>query len=297
MSDKKQVIVLGIRGMLGHQVFKYLSCKPDIDVFGTTHWVDDINQNRNVFHLDAFHGQGQVPWYQFDYAINCIGIIKPHIKEEDPESITRAVRINAEFPQQLGNLYYDQCMKTKNIHASTDCVFSGDIHSKRSGIGYCECDNPDPTDVYGRTKLLGECPQSMNLRTSLIGPELHDPKQSLLEWYLRQPINTPVDGFVTHDWNGCTTLQWAKMVYQIICDDLWAPGTFHIGGEITNKAELLQLIRDVYDEYGVKTAEINIRHDVKAKDMILDTKKDLYTTLGIPSLREQIKVMAEEHVG
>ena len=67
------------------------------------------------------------------------------------------------------------------IHLSSDCVFSGE-----KGF-YSEKDNPDPTDIYGKSKLLGELNNKniITIRKSVIGHEL-DSKKGLLEWFLNQ---------------------------------------------------------------------------------------------------------------
>ena len=67
------------------------------------------------------------------------------------------------------------------IHFSTDCVFSG------ARGRYTEDDFPDATDLYGRTKLLGELSGAgeLTLRTSMIGHELGS-RQGLVEWFLAQ---------------------------------------------------------------------------------------------------------------
>ncbi len=52
---------------------------------------------------------------------------------------------------------------------------------------YRESDLPDATDLYGRSKLLGEvsAPNCLTLRTSIIGRELGS-HHGLLDWFLRQ---------------------------------------------------------------------------------------------------------------
>jgi dTDP-4-dehydrorhamnose reductase len=65
------------------------------------------------------------------------------------------------------------------IHISTDCVFDG---AKGS---YQEDEPTNATDLYGRTKALGEVtgPGCLTLRTSIIGRELSG-ASGLVEWFL-----------------------------------------------------------------------------------------------------------------
>jgi dTDP-4-dehydrorhamnose reductase len=303
-----RVIVLGTDGMLGHKVYETFKKDADLSVFGTTRQLYRLDNDNHLLYLDAFQEQGHIPWYDFDYAINCIGVIKPHVNENNPMSVNAAIKLNSVFPQSLGNLSYDQCQDVKVIHASTDCVFNGDPTKKFIKQGYhqyIEANEPDALDVYGRTKILGECPHNMNLRTSIIGPQL-TPRfgwsevssgKSLLEWFLGQEPNKVVDGYATHSWNGITTLQWAKNALTIIRDNLWAPGIFHTGKDMVDKAELLQLVKDAYLEHGIQTASINVRRDMAAHWMNLRTINSMfYAKLQMPSLRDQIKEMASDHV-
>ena len=64
------------------------------------------------------------------------------------------------------------------IHMSTDCVFAG-----RKG-SYVETDAATATDLYGRTKFLGEVdyPHCTTIRTSIIGHELKG-YHGLVEWH------------------------------------------------------------------------------------------------------------------
>ena len=90
-------------------------------------------------------------------------MIKQLELSHDPLQI---IPVNALFPHKLSEI----CRKYKSrlIHFSTDCVFSG------SKGFYKEVDEPDARDLYGLSKLLGEVVGENNLtiRTSIIGPEL-----------------------------------------------------------------------------------------------------------------------------
>src|SRR5690606_33217851 len=106
---------------------------------------------------------------------NCVGLIKQVYDEKNPVSF---IEINSLWPHQLA----DMCLGSgsKLIHFSTDCVYSG----KKKG-GYLEADTPDSTDIYGRSKLLGELSYGhcLTLRTSIIGHELKR-HSSLIDWFL-----------------------------------------------------------------------------------------------------------------
>lgn len=70
------------------------------------------------------------------------------------------LRVNSLFPVLLAN-----ATQVPIVHVSTDHVFSGQSRYK-----YTVRDNPDPRDLYARSKLLGEvkAPNVINVRTSYI---------------------------------------------------------------------------------------------------------------------------------
>ena len=107
-------------------------------------------------------------------AVNCIGVVKQSATTRDPVT---TIRSNSLFPHQLAAACRERGVRL--IQVSTDCVFSG-----RRGA-YSEEDIPDPIDLYGRSKLLGELngEATLTIRTSMIGRELQR-ANGLLEWFL-----------------------------------------------------------------------------------------------------------------
>jgi dTDP-4-dehydrorhamnose reductase len=128
----------------------------------------------------------------------------------------------------------------KLIHFSTDCVFSG-------GRGnYTEDDHPDPTDLYGRTKLLGEvsAPDSLTLRTSIIGQELRG-HHGLIDWFLGQRGRHP-KGFAHARFSGLTTLDFAELVGYIIRAQPDLHGLWHVSSDPISKFDLLRIVNRIY---------------------------------------------------
>jgi len=291
-----KVLVLGATGCLGHQVYKYLCRDKTLQVLGTSREPDDNLQHLmygRCFHLfDATKGGIEEKlrslhsmFGPFDYIINSIGMIKPAINGNNPASIARAIRVNAEFPHKLADCFKES--KCKIIHPSTDCVFSGD----REMTAYYEKDTPDATDTYGRTKALGECLRVMNIRASIIGPELHT-RRSLLEWFLNEEAET-VNGYTNHFWNGMTTLQWARIVYNIIQMNRWKAGIQHFYSNPVTKAELLQIFKEEFTNVGVTTPAVLPIEAPEKKSMLLNTLNYGYVAgFTIPSLRTQVRELA-----
>ena len=194
---------------------------PDRTLTGVT--VEDLGSvERALAHSDA------------TVAVNCIGLVK-----QRPEATDAAeeIRINALFPHQLATACAAQGVRL--IHISTDCVFSGQQGD------YGEADPPDPVDLYGRSKLLGEPqgPGVLTLRTSMIGPELGR-AQGLLEWLLSQVGE--VRGFTRARFSGPTTPVLARLVADLIERHPELDGTWHVAAEPISKHDLLVRLRDAF---------------------------------------------------
>ncbi|HLG48269.1 MAG TPA: sugar nucleotide-binding protein [Reyranella sp.] len=118
------------------------------------------------------------------------------------------------------------------IHISTDCVFSG-----RRG-GYRESDTPDPVDLYGLSKLLGEVgtPPHLTLRTSFIGPQLSG-REGLLAWFLAQ--RGTIKGYGKAIFSGLTTCALARVIERVIDGPLPLSGLYHVAASPISKYALL----------------------------------------------------------
>jgi dTDP-4-dehydrorhamnose reductase len=180
-----KILVLGITGMLGSMVFRYLSEKMPGEVDG---W-----RRPQLLVSDFIREPFDLVGY--DYIVNCIGEVHKNADAQD------LIEVNALFPQILANF-----TAAKIIHPSTDCVFSGE-----DGY-YNETSPTDAHDNYGKSKALGESSESnvLNIRCSLIGPG-----GGLLQWFLDNK-DAVVSGYRQCFWNGVTTLQFAQLCYEII---------------------------------------------------------------------------------
>lgn len=250
-DTRPRVLVLGITGMLGSMVFRYLK-EQDFLIAGTVRNKKSIPKKSPVpiFEFDAEKialDEGVFKKWKPTYVINCIGIIKPYCKDDDPVGVLRAIRVNALFPHLLASL--GELYGFRTIQIATDCVYSG------TKGRYIETDPHDALDVYGKTKSLGEVRfgKFLNIRTSIIGPE-EKGKLSLLEWFLSQPKGSSIKGFAHHRWNGVTVLQFAQLVENIInrgpqyFDELVAASfVYHfVPNMVVNKYELMHIFNEVF---------------------------------------------------
>lgn len=165
--------------------------------------------------------------------VNCVGLTKHLPAGNHPLT---AILMNALLPHRLAEL----CGLTsaRLIHVSTDCVFSG------AAGNYKETDPADATDIYGRSKLLGEVggPGLVTLRTSTIGHELRT-KYGLLEWFLSQPR---CKGFTGAVFSGLPSVVFAQIVRDFVIPDLRLTGLYHVAGAPIAKADLLGMIARAY---------------------------------------------------
>ena len=236
--------------MLGAMVFDYFSKNQDFNVYGTVR--NQKYQKDRIFLFDAYDisqlEQGQFLDLNIEYIINCIGITKPFSKDDDPEGVIRAIKINSDFPWELAK--YAKKYEIKILQIGTDCVFSG-----KKGM-YNEDDPHDPMDVYGKSKSLGEVfdGSTLIIRTSIIGPEYKKEETFLFEWFLNQPNGGKIGGFEHHIWNGITTLQFAQICERIISsksfDNLVKISNVHhfIPNSTVNKFELMNIFNEVFEK-------------------------------------------------
>jgi dTDP-4-dehydrorhamnose reductase len=151
-----------------------------------------------------------------DAVINGIGIVK---QRAEAKSAIPSIEINALLPHRLAALCREHGARL--VHISTDCVFSG------RGGNYREDDVPDPVDLYGRSKLLGEVGYApgLTLRTSIIGLELSR-RTGLVEWFLA--ARGPVRGFRRAIYSGFTTHAMAALIEHVLTSRPDLSGLWHV---------------------------------------------------------------------
>jgi len=238
-----KILVLGASGMLGNAVLRYFATRTAHDVVGI------VRSGRSMAALppevrDRVAQGGDVDDFDtlvrmFDrhrptVVVNCVGLVKQLGNSKDPLA---AIPINSVLPHRLARLC--ALAGARLIHLSTDCVFSGD-----KGL-YVEGDLPDATDVYGRTKLLGEvdCPHALTLRTSIIGHELAG-HHSLVCWFLAQ--EGAVRGFSKAVFSGFPTVEIARIIDEYVLQRPDLSGLYHLSADPIDKFSLLKLVAEVY---------------------------------------------------
>ena len=217
-----------------------------------------------------------------DYVINCIGLVKSHIDDNNHASRDAAIYLNSQFPSKVAAIAEAQGLRV--IQMATDCVYSG-----KTG-NYSETSAHDALDVYGKTKSLGEVPSSavMNLRVSVIGKGT----QGLYHWVASQPQGATISGYLDHQWNGITSVEYGRILAGIVRDNLFTPGVHHIvpTGSV-NKYTLVSLIAA---NAGRNDLQIQPVDSGKSVDRTLTTNNpELNTKLWVAAGRSTVPSVAE----
>lgn len=195
---------------------------------------------------------------RFDAVINAIGIL-PKAISEDPYN---GIWVNSCLPHLLAEMTKNA--KTKIVHLSTDCVFSGHDGGHYDEAGFCSAD-----DYYGRSKALGELNDGKNLtfRMSIVGPDLNENGVGLVNWFLKQVGE--VRGYNHAMWTGVTTDMLAAAIDTALGQRL--TGLYHlVNNTAISKYELLRLFNSLKlspniikpdDSYIVDKSMVNTRTD------------------------------------
>jgi dTDP-4-dehydrorhamnose reductase len=233
-----KILILGGKGMAGHMITAYFKQKPEYSVYYTSR---DLRDEEGIYLdvTDSTKLEEVIETIKPNVTINCIGILN-----EDAANNTKlSFQVNSLLPHQLVKLM--ERHHGKLIHISTDCVFSG------SKGDYKENNLTDGTSIYAQSKQLGEIisDNHLTIRTSIIGPELKDKGIGLFLWFMSQ--KGKIKGYEKVLWNGVTTLELAKAIETMICQNV--TGLYHLGSdEKISKYELLNLMQLIFDKQDVE---------------------------------------------
>ena len=286
-----RILILGANGMLGHKAYHLL--KTRFEIFTTFRSRYDLWISHPAFaDMDHTHTQDGVNASDLDsmakviaevqpqVVINCIGIVK---QRDEAKAAIPSIRVNALFPHQLADLC--QAQGARLIHLSTDCVFSGNRGH------YTEDDLPDPVDLYGRTKLLGELdpPGCLTLRTSIIGWELKH-RAGLLEWFASQRGQT-IKGYRNAIYSGVSTVVLARLIGDLLVNNPALSGIYHVASQPIAKYDLLVRLRDALGWY-----DITIKPDdaFQCDRSLVGARFEAATSWQAPDWDEMIAGLAAE---
>lgn len=265
-------LVLGATGMAGHTIAIYLQEQGhDVTAFSSK----PFSYSHNIIG-DATEKSALISILNngsYDVVINCIGVLNQACDKEP----SRAVYLNSYLPHFLADTLRNA--KTKLIHMSTDCVFSG-----KTGP-YNEKSFRDGETFYDRTKALGEIEDDKNLtfRNSIIGPDMRTNGIGLFNWFMKQ--NGTISGYSKAIWTGVTTLTLAKAMEKAAMENL--TGLYNlVNNESISKLALLGLFNQ-----HMKNGEVSIcPSDAVALDKTLINQRNDFS-FQVPSYEQMVVEM------
>lgn len=252
---KRRVLLLGSTGLLGSKVSSILAENNEIELITTTRGSQKSTLNFNPLSNSI---ELLLDETRPDYVVNCIGVI-PQGRIRTIKNYIEMFQVNTSFARKLARAARVRGIIV--IQPQTDAVFSG-----RRGR-FSETSSKCPRSMYGLSKLLGETKLEgqINLRCSIIGPEIQGNSKSIFSWALSKPLNCEILGFTNHFWNGVTTSIFGRICEYLIIGSPKIPSTLHlVPSDSVTKFELLRLI-----------AKHNSRSDLKISPRVNKETRDL----------------------
>ena len=282
---RNKVLILGANGMAGHVIT--IGLREDANFFDVISVARNNSLIKPDFLLDVtdfIELENLIKKIKPDVIINCIGLLNSNA-EENPH---RAILINSYLPHFLE--FITKNCKTKVIHISTDCVFSGNDGN------YTESCFKDGIGYYAQTKALGEIVNTKDLtfRTSIIGPEINSNGIGLFHWFYQQ--NGEIKGYTNAQWTGITTIELLNALKVALKSDNIV-GLYHLVNEKKiSKYHLLEIMNTEFkkrivliqdDKYKIDKSLINTRKDfsfqindykemIKEMKLWINNNKDIY---------------------
>lgn len=276
------ILVLGANGMAGHTISLYFLEK-GYKVTTLTRKPFNIGENLNLTLNSESIGKLKaiVNENNFNVIINCVGILNQNAEEKKED----AVFINSYLPHYLSQITKNS--KTKIVHMSTDCVFSGLEGS------YKETSFTDGRTFYDRSKALGELNDNKNLtfRNSIIGPDINYNGIGLFNWFMKQ--QGEIKGYQKALWTGVTTLTLAKAIEAAIDQNI--SGLYNlVNNQVINKYDLLKIFNENF-----KGNSINIIPDnnLEVNKSLVNTRTDFrYEVPSYEKMIEEMKEWINDHI-
>lgn len=250
--------------MLGHKLWQL--ARAEMETWATVRTVTPalkalgLADDRTITGLDVTAPDALEPLLarvRPDAVVNCVGVVKQLAAAKDPVT---SITINALYPHLLARA----CRQAgaRLVHISTDCVFDG-VRG-----GYREDEPTNATDLYGRTKALGEvgAPDALTLRTSIIGRELSG-ASGLVEWFLTRR-GQAADGYAGAIFSGLTTAELSRVILDVLTRHQALEGLYHVSAAPIDKHTLLTLLDEAFGA-GVAIA----RREQPAIDRSLDSAR------------------------
>ncbi|MBL8888917.1 MAG: sugar nucleotide-binding protein [Planctomycetaceae bacterium] len=293
VADRLPILVTGVAGVVGFNIFHYLQQKYPGQVVGIRpriNWrlqgdgivgldPEDVNQVRALFQQ-----------YPFRSILSCGGSCALKSCELDPDM---AHRVNVSSVQSLIDVAAEAGQSSPEavrlVHVSIDLVYSG-----RDAGGYLETDATDPVTIYGKTMVLAEQmlqaqrPDAAILRISLPMGLSFNGHAGAIDWIQSRfargfPATLYYDEIRTPTYCECLNEQLETML-----SGDWN-GVFHAGGPTRLSLFQIAQIVNLVGGYDPKLLHGCMRHEAgpippRAGDVTMDSSK-LNRLFGRPLFR------------
>lgn len=258
----KKIVVTGANGQLGKSLKDYVQEKNNSNfqfLFFDRSQLDISNQAL----VESFFFTNQV-----DFVVNCAAYTAVDLAESEVE---QAFKINSDGVKYLAEQTQEQGAKL--IHVSTDYVFDG-----TSKVPYMPSDQPNPINVYGKSKWEGEKwalaknPHSFVIRTSWVysnyGKNFYTTMLKLMAE--RDELNIVADqiGKPTH------AKDLAAYIYNMIETNSTDYGIHHFSGP--DQMSWFEFAQKIAQENGFKT-KIN---PITTAEYPTPAKRPMWSVLG-----------------
>ncbi|MBI9053491.1 MAG: dTDP-4-dehydrorhamnose reductase [Bacteroidales bacterium] len=263
----KKALVTGANGQLGSELkalfdHNYLNICETTNIIFTD--IDTLNLS------EPSEVESYLQNNKFDYIINCAAYTNVD-KAESEKNL--AFKINSEA---VKNILLSLDRSTKFIHISTDYVFDGN-----NNFPYTEDMSPNPTSVYGESKMEGEThaqehKNSIIIRTSWLYSSFgNNFAKSMLKYSQeREELK------VVFDQIGTPTLakNLAEAILQIISQSInkeyFVPGIYHYSNE--GVCSWYDFAKAIVDKSNTK-CKVN---PIESKDYPTPVKRPFYSVLN-----------------
>jgi len=180
----KKLFIIGIGSLTGSKISQL--AKNHFEIFGSYNLRDPKIEYVNSLKFDISKNESLEKILNKitpDVIINCTALNNVDYCENHPDE---AKKINSNFLKKLSQI--SNITNMKLVHLSTDSVFDG---TKQTS--YVESDIPNPINIYGKTKLMGEkfvlnYPKNLVVRASVLYGLLPKKIQSL-DTSSKKPMN------------------------------------------------------------------------------------------------------------
>ena len=286
-----KMLVVGINGMLGHK-FAEIASK-DFRVTGTyTKFLSKRNYpTERLDILNKRYVDQVVEKLRPDIIVNCAAITNVDFCEEHPEV---AEAVNVDGTKNLVDAARN--VGAQFVYFSTDSIFDGNKGN------YTEESNPNPVNVYSRTKLEGEklvSEKDLIIRTTMYGWNILE-KKSLSEWIIdelsnNKKINMYTDNYFTPIYTGTLS----RIVVEMLRKKM--SGLYHVpGNEKLSKYTFAKKVARVFglDENLINMVSIEsaIKKAQRPKDLSLNSSKIRGEGVRLNDVEDDLKIMKKERV-